>query len=67
MCFISGRTVVNQLLFEFYICVRLTLRISFNVGSFDMKTSRVQECGSMDMSKYSHAQAGKIKSKYFVS
>ncbi|KAM4528024.1 zinc finger protein 618 isoform 4-T9 [Odontesthes bonariensis] len=31
------------------------------MGSFDMKTSRVQECGSMDMSKYSHAQAGKIK------
>ncbi|KAM4528022.1 zinc finger protein 618 isoform 2-T7 [Odontesthes bonariensis] len=35
------------------------------MGSFDMKTSRVQECGSMDMSKYSHAQAGKIKNSPF--
>lgn len=29
-----------------------------------MKASRVQECGSMDMSKFSHSQAGKIKSKH---
>lgn len=29
-----------------------------------MKTSRVQECGSMDMTKFGHSQTGKIKSKY---
>lgn len=29
-----------------------------------MKASRVQECGSMDMSKFGHSQAGKIKSKH---
>ncbi|XP_078018451.1 zinc finger protein 618 isoform X15 [Epinephelus lanceolatus] len=27
------------------------------MGSFDLKTSRVQECGSMDMSKFGHSQA----------
>ncbi|XP_068190368.1 zinc finger protein 618 isoform X2 [Antennarius striatus] len=26
------------------------------MGSFDMKSSRVQECGSMDMTKYGHSQ-----------
>ncbi|XP_038589475.1 zinc finger protein 618 isoform X6 [Micropterus salmoides] len=26
------------------------------MGSFDMKASRVQECGSMDMSKFGHSQ-----------
>ncbi|XP_054468521.1 zinc finger protein 618 isoform X2 [Anoplopoma fimbria] len=26
------------------------------MGSFDLKTSRVQECGSMDMSKFGHSQ-----------
>ncbi|XP_031133700.2 zinc finger protein 618 isoform X7 [Sander lucioperca] len=31
------------------------------MGSFDLKTSRVQECGSMDMSKFGHSQTGKIK------
>lgn len=36
----------------------------FHVGSFDLKTSRVQECGSMDMSKFGHSQTGKIKSKH---
>lgn len=36
------------------------------VGSFDMKASRVQECGSVDMSKYGHSQSGKIKSKHHV-
>ncbi|XP_047185433.1 zinc finger protein 618 isoform X2 [Scophthalmus maximus] len=35
------------------------------MGSFDMKASRVQECGSMDMSKFSHSQAGKIKNSPF--
>ncbi|KAM9734923.1 zinc finger protein 618 isoform 3-T3 [Menidia menidia] len=35
------------------------------VGSFDLKSSRVQECGSVDMSKYSHTQAGKIKNSPF--
>lgn len=33
-----------------------------------MKASRVQECGSMDMSKFGHSQTAKIKSKHpFVS
>ncbi|XP_017263468.1 zinc finger protein 618 isoform X1 [Kryptolebias marmoratus] len=32
------------------------------MGSFDLKTSRAQECGSIDMSKFGHSQAGKIKS-----
>ncbi|KAM4719899.1 zinc finger protein 618 isoform 5-T5 [Anableps anableps] len=32
------------------------------LGSFDLKTSRVQECGTLDMSKFSHSQASKIKS-----
>lgn len=36
----------------------------FHVGSFDLKTSRVQECGSMDISKFGHSQTGKIKSKH---
>ncbi|XP_069369686.1 zinc finger protein 618 isoform X9 [Paralichthys olivaceus] len=31
------------------------------MGSFDMKASRVQECGSIDMSKFGHSQAAKIK------
>ncbi|XP_078018453.1 zinc finger protein 618 isoform X16 [Epinephelus lanceolatus] len=35
------------------------------MGSFDLKTSRVQECGSMDMSKFGHSQAGKIKNSPF--
>ncbi|KAM6902376.1 zinc finger protein 618 isoform 2-T2 [Xenentodon cancila] len=35
------------------------------LGSFDMKTPRLQECGSMDMSKYGHNQAGKIKNSPF--
>ncbi|XP_071321811.1 zinc finger protein 618 isoform X3 [Trachinotus anak] len=35
------------------------------MGTFDMKTSRVQECGSMDMSKFGHSQAGKIKNSPF--
>lgn len=43
---------------------QLTLRIYLDVGSFDMKASRVQECGSMDMSKFGHSQTGKIKSKH---
>lgn len=42
---------------------QLTLRICLDAGSFDMKASRVQECGSMDMSKFGHSQTGKIKSK----
>lgn len=29
-----------------------------------MKTSRVQDCGSMDMSKFGHSQTSKIKSKH---
>ncbi|KAM7368929.1 hypothetical protein PAMP_013232 [Pampus punctatissimus] len=28
------------------------------MGSFDIKASRVQECGSMDMSKFGHSQTG---------
>ncbi|KAM7392792.1 hypothetical protein PAMA_007754 [Pampus argenteus] len=35
------------------------------MGSFDIKASRVQECGSMDMSKFGHSQTGKIKSSPF--
>ncbi|XP_031133697.2 zinc finger protein 618 isoform X4 [Sander lucioperca] len=35
------------------------------MGSFDLKTSRVQECGSMDMSKFGHSQTGKIKNSPF--
>ncbi|XP_056288444.1 zinc finger protein 618 isoform X4 [Pseudoliparis swirei] len=35
------------------------------MGSFDLKTSRVQECGSMDMSKFGHSQTGKIKNTPF--
>ncbi|XP_053303564.1 zinc finger protein 618 isoform X9 [Pleuronectes platessa] len=31
------------------------------MGAFDMKASRVQECGSIDMSKFGHSQAAKIK------
>ncbi|XP_059213412.1 zinc finger protein 618 isoform X10 [Centropristis striata] len=31
------------------------------MGTFDLKTSRVQDCGSMDMSKFGHSQTGKIK------
>ncbi|XP_077593692.1 zinc finger protein 618 isoform X6 [Stigmatopora nigra] len=35
------------------------------MSSFDLKTSRVQECGSLDMSKFSHSQTDKIKSSQF--
>ncbi|XP_034402342.1 zinc finger protein 618 isoform X5 [Cyclopterus lumpus] len=35
------------------------------MGSFDLKTSRVQECGSMDMSKFGQSQTGKIKNSPF--
>ncbi|XP_068430220.1 zinc finger protein 618 isoform X3 [Clinocottus analis] len=35
------------------------------MGSFDLKSSRVQECGSMDMSKFGHSQTGKIKNSPF--
>ncbi|XP_051269157.1 zinc finger protein 618 isoform X7 [Dicentrarchus labrax] len=35
------------------------------MGSFDMKASRVQECGSMDMTKFGHSQTGKIKNSPF--
>ncbi|KAM6975574.1 zinc finger protein 618 isoform 4-T4 [Tautogolabrus adspersus] len=31
------------------------------MGSFDMKASLLPECGSIDMSKFGHSQAGKIK------
>lgn len=34
------------------------------VGTFDIKASRIQECGSVDMSKYGHSQTAKIKSKH---
>ncbi|MEQ2260549.1 hypothetical protein XENORESO_020111, partial [Xenotaenia resolanae] len=32
------------------------------LGSFDLKTSRTQECATLDMSKFTHSQASKIKS-----
>ncbi|XP_059213411.1 zinc finger protein 618 isoform X9 [Centropristis striata] len=35
------------------------------MGTFDLKTSRVQDCGSMDMSKFGHSQTGKIKNSPF--
>ncbi|KAM8744176.1 zinc finger protein 618 isoform 8-T8 [Acanthopagrus schlegelii] len=31
------------------------------MASFDLKASRVQECGSMDMTKYGHSTSGKMK------
>lgn len=37
---------------------------AFSVGTFDIKASRIQECGSVDMSKYGHSQTAKIKSKH---
>ncbi|XP_008296463.1 zinc finger protein 618 isoform X2 [Stegastes partitus] len=35
------------------------------MSSFDLKTSRVQDCGSMDMSKFGHSQSAKIKNSPF--
>ncbi|KAM8829281.1 zinc finger protein 618 isoform 3-T9 [Spinachia spinachia] len=35
------------------------------MGSFDLKTSRVQECASMDRSKFGHSQTGRIKNTPF--
>ncbi|XP_061589610.1 zinc finger protein 618 isoform X2 [Cololabis saira] len=35
------------------------------LGSFDLKTSRLQDSGLMDMSKYGHNHAGKIKNSPF--
>ncbi|XP_028318776.1 zinc finger protein 618 isoform X2 [Gouania willdenowi] len=35
------------------------------ISSFDLKTSRVQECGSMDMSKFGHSQSGRMKNSPF--
>nr|XP_040053551.1 zinc finger protein 618 isoform X2 [Gasterosteus aculeatus aculeatus] len=35
------------------------------MGSFDLKTSRLQECASMDRSKFGHSQTGKIKNSPF--
>nr|XP_020456529.1 zinc finger protein 618-like isoform X2 [Monopterus albus] len=35
------------------------------MGSFDMKASQVQECGSMDMSKFGPSQTNKIKNSPF--
>ncbi|KAM6975573.1 zinc finger protein 618 isoform 3-T3 [Tautogolabrus adspersus] len=35
------------------------------MGSFDMKASLLPECGSIDMSKFGHSQAGKIKNSPF--
>ncbi|XP_040914629.1 zinc finger protein 618 isoform X5 [Toxotes jaculatrix] len=35
------------------------------MGSFDIKASRVQDCGSMDMSKFGHSQTGKMKNSPF--
>ncbi|XP_077442094.1 zinc finger protein 618 isoform X3 [Vanacampus margaritifer] len=35
------------------------------MSSFDLKTSRVQECGSLDMSKFGPSQTDKIKSSQF--
>ncbi|XP_041667419.1 zinc finger protein 618 isoform X1 [Cheilinus undulatus] len=35
------------------------------LSSFDMKASLIPECGSIDMSKFGHSQAGKIKNSPF--
>ncbi|CAJ1070631.1 zinc finger protein 618 isoform X3 [Xyrichtys novacula] len=35
------------------------------MGSFDLKASRVPECGSIDMSKFGHSPAAKIKNSPF--
>ncbi|XP_061657289.1 zinc finger protein 618 isoform X3 [Syngnathoides biaculeatus] len=35
------------------------------MSSFDLKASRVQECGSLDMSKFGHSQTDKMKSSQF--
>nr|XP_057921044.1 zinc finger protein 618 isoform X3 [Doryrhamphus excisus] len=35
------------------------------MSSFDLKTSRVQECGSLDMSKFGHSQTERIKNSHF--
>uniref|UniRef100_A0A3P9HI22 Zinc finger protein 618 n=1 Tax=Oryzias latipes TaxID=8090 RepID=A0A3P9HI22_ORYLA len=35
------------------------------MGSFDIKASRAQECGSLDMTKYGQSQAAKIKNSPF--
>ncbi|XP_047425731.1 zinc finger protein 618 isoform X3 [Mugil cephalus] len=35
------------------------------MGSFDLKSSRVQECGSMDIGKFGHSQTSKIKNSPF--
>ncbi|KAM9793737.1 zinc finger protein 618 isoform 1-T2 [Syngnathus typhle] len=35
------------------------------MSSFDLTASRVQECGSLDMSKFGHSQTDKIKSSQF--
>ncbi|XP_036972877.1 zinc finger protein 618 isoform X7 [Acanthopagrus latus] len=35
------------------------------MASFDLKASRVQECGSMDMTKYGHSTSGKMKNSPF--
>lgn len=43
---------------------QLTLETLPFVGTFDIKASRIQECGSVDMSKYGHSQTAKIKSKH---
>ncbi|XP_061783252.1 zinc finger protein 618 isoform X1 [Nerophis lumbriciformis] len=35
------------------------------MSSFDLKTSRVQECGSLDMSKFGQSQTDRIKNIHF--
>ncbi|XP_051906349.1 zinc finger protein 618 isoform X3 [Hippocampus zosterae] len=35
------------------------------MSSFDLTASRVQECGSLDMSKFGHSQTDKIKTSHF--
>lgn len=46
-----------------FILVYPLINSAFSVGTFDIKASRIQECGSVDMSKYGHSQTAKIKSK----
>lgn len=45
----------------------VNLMFCLDSGSFDMKASRVQDCAGIDMTKYSHSQTGKIKSKSDIS
>lgn len=54
---------INILTLVCFIHVYPLINSAFSTGTFDIKASRIQECGSVDMSKYGHSQTAKIKSK----